>query len=77
MSEETIKILLSTGTEEDFFETLTDETGLLLKEQLSGKVIENVDLWDKKVVEHCLKLTGISYEKLKKEMYIDELEYYD
>lgn len=66
MSEETIKILLSTGTEEDFFETLTDETGLLLKEQLSGKVIENVDLWDKKVVEHCLK-----------QMYIDELEYYD
>lgn len=77
MTEESIKKLLETKTETEFFEVLEDDTGILLKEAIDYDVIENVDLWDKEVVKHCLNLTGMTYEELKKEMYIDELESYD
>jgi len=74
MSSELIKKLLDTKTEEDFFETLTDDTGTFISEALNEEIIDNIDLWDKRVVKHCMKLTGLSYDKLKETMMIDELE---
>ncbi len=69
MDKKMIEKLLQTQNENDFFDIIDVE--------LAEKIAENITLWDKKVVEHCLKLTGMTYEELKKEMYIDELEYYD
>lgn len=74
MNNELIKKLLNTNSEEDFFETLTDDTGTFIGEALNEEIIDNIDLWDKRVVKHYMKLTGLSYDKLKETMMIDELE---
>lgn len=68
MSNELIEKLLKAETEEQFFEILDND------ESLNEEQDENIDLWDKSVVEHCMKLTNLSYEELKNEMMIDEIE---
>lgn len=68
MNSELIKKLLDTKTEKEFFEMLDND------ETLNEEQDENIDLWDKRVVKHCMKLTGLSYDKLRETMMIDELE---
>lgn len=71
MNDKLIEKLLKSTTEEEFFKILVNDLSLNEEQE------ENIDLWDKRVVEHCMKLTNLSYEELKKEMEIDELEYYN
>ena len=68
MSNELIEKLLKAETEGEFFEILDND------ESLNEEQDENIDLWDKRVVEHCMKLTNLSYEELKNAMMIDEIE---
>ena len=74
MNNRTIEKLLMTKTADEFFETISDDTGILIDETLTEDIIENIDMWDKKVLEHCLNLTGFSYEQLKEQIEIDELD---
>lgn len=58
MNEEMVKRLLETKNKDEIIDILEEKE----------KLLENLDLWDGRVINHVLKITNMTYEELKEEV---------